>query len=155
MVRHLGGSHDRISVQSKIYVKVNWVRAKSMCSEIVRHSSLTSPIMLQAQRSRTWDKFLKLFRSGSSREASPAPSVGTTQSHSNPTQEVHLQSQYGPPSPWKMAVDSAQFVLSSLDRCLDGMPIASNVVGALNVFMEIANVSGLTIMAAICMLNIR
>jgi hypothetical protein len=113
------------------------------------------PIMSQPKRERKRDKLLKLFRPGSSRATSPAPPTGTirteqAQEETNLSQEVHLQSQSQPetPSPWKIAADGAQLVLSSLDRCLDGVPIASNVVGALNVLLEIANVSGLSIIVS-------
>lgn len=53
-----------------------------------------------------------------------------------------------------MASSGAQLVLSGLDRCLDGVPIASNVVKAVNVLIEIANVRSVNIMGAIFILNI-
>jgi hypothetical protein len=149
------GSHDTISVHSNICVKVTWGPC-DIDEQRKLWLFLTSTIMSQAQRERKRDKFLKFFRPGSSRATSPAPPIGTIRTeqdrlHTNPSQEVHLQSksQPGTPSPWKIAADGAQLVLSSLDRCLDGVPIASNVVGAINVLVEIANVGSLTIIAVI------
>jgi hypothetical protein len=153
-------AHDTISVQSFNQIS-HGLCANSTGSETIETicSFFTSPIMPQPQRERKRDKLLKLFRSGSSRATSPAPPVATLRTEqaklqTNPSQEVHLQSQsqLGSPSPWKIAADGAQLVLGSLDRCLAGVPIAGNVVGALNVLLEIANVGGPTIMAVICTL---
>jgi len=81
-----------------------------------------------AQRPRKRDKLRKLLHLGSSRAVSPAPST-----------EYNSQLPLGSLSPRKMALNGAQLVLSGLAVCLDGVPIASNVVKAVNVLIEIAN----------------